>query len=184
MENKTAENNAIFNEKIDFSDTGSAILVNYEGNSSQNDDLEAISSENCSDSSKIEENNLNQPVLQEKTADLFDEASKSAFLKDYPEVDLEKLKNRQDFQSFLAILTQNPTLSQIYACYNSICAAAEKNSQKKLLNALANAKSSVGALSSAQEKDIAFFTKEQVKQMSPSQIKENYNKIRESQQRW
>ena len=208
MEAKAIKNDAIFDEKAEFSDTGSTIFANSPENQDKTSEEAPISTENSqkstensSFSSESKENtaknslfsleneestpNTDNSLTREgKTNRFFDEANKSAFCKDFPEVDLEKLRNRQDFQSFLTILTENPTLSQIYACFNKITASAEENSQSKLLHALANAKAGVGALSSSQDKDFAFFTKEQVMRMSPAQIKAHYKEIRQSQQRW
>ncbi len=116
--------------------------------------------------------------------DFFTEASSRSFSRDFPDVDLNKLKNSREFCAFLDILTKNPTLSQVYACFNSISKAAEESSEKKLLQALANANASVGSLSSSQAGERPFFTKEQVLKMSPSQIKENFTLIRKSQENW
>lgn len=184
MENKQEQNTPISGENSGFSDTGSAIFDNFPSKTEENSEKIAdfsVSSEN------LPENSENQPDLAEKstkTEDLFGEKSISAFSKDFPDIDINSLRNRQDFQSFLAILTKNPTLSEIYACFNGIFASAEEKSEKKLLQALANAKTGVGALSSPQDKTLGFFTKEQVMHMSPSQIKAHYKEIRESQQRW
>lgn len=115
---------------------------------------------------------------------LFNDTNIQAFSRDFPGVDLEKLKTSESFQAFLGILNKNPTLSQVYACFNSIFARAEESSQKKLLQTLANAKSSVGALSSSHESAPPFFTKEQVQRMSPEQIRANYTHIRKSQEKW
>ena len=184
MENKQEQKAPILAENSAFSDTGSAIFENLEAKSQEKSEKITDFNQNSSD---LPENKENQAVFaqnSDKTADLFSEESKSAFSKDFPEIDPNSLRNRQDFQSFLAILTKNPTLSEVYACFNSIFASAEEKTEKKLLQALANAKSSVGALSSPQDNSTGFFTKEQVKQMSPAQIKANFKEIRESQQRW
>lgn len=184
METKEVRNDEILTEKTEFSDTGSAIFIKDKETAPESNDFGGISLKNAQNQPKTEENDQSQPIFHENQADLFNKSSKEAFSHDYPNVDLEKLINRQDFQSFLAILTQNPTLSQIYECYNKIFEAAEENSQKKLISALANAKSSVGPLSSAQNTEIGFFTKEQVKQMSPAQIRAHYKEIRQSQSKW
>ena len=184
MENKQEQNNPILAENTAFSDTGSAVFENPEVNSEENHEKVANTAQNPDNLPESTENQAISAPISEKEADLFSHESKSAFSKDFPEIDVDSLRNRQDFQSFLAILTKNPTLSEVYACFNSIFASAEEKSEKKLLQALANAKSSVGALSSPQDNATGFFTKEQVKQMTPSQIKANYKEIRESQERW
>lgn len=184
MENKQEQNYPFLAENTAFSDTGSAIFENPEVNSEENHEKVANSAQNPDNLPESTENQLISAPISGKEADLFSDASKSAFSKDFPEINVDSLRNRQDFQSFLAILTKNPTLSEIYACFNGIFASAEEKSEKKLLQALANAKAGVGALSSPHDKATGFFTKEQVKQMTPAQIKANYKEIRESQERW
>lgn len=184
MEEKTHENNPI-------SDTESPVFENFQesiAKSSENSINSEEASQNAVKNPQITENRgeneAKSLVSPQNSSDFFNDNSLASFSKDFPDVDPEKLKSQASLQEFLGIITKNPTLSEIYACFNRICAKAEENSQNKLLYALANAKASVGALSSAHERDNTFFTKEQVKQMSPAQIKENYKAIRESQQRW
>ena len=136
-------------------------------------------------SNGLSNNSAVQPQNSSKFDEtLFDDASIQAFSRDFPGVDIENLRSSENFQAFLGILNKNPTLSQVYACFNSIFARAEESSQKKLLQALANAKSSVGSLSSSHESSPPFFTKEQVQRMSPEQIRANYTHIRKSQEKW
>ena len=184
MENKQEQNKPNLAENTAFSDTGSAVFENLEPNFQENHEKITDLNQNPEVSTKNKEIQSVFAQNSDKTADLFSEESKSAFSRDFPEIDLNSLRNRQDFQSFLAILTKNPTLSEVFACFNGIFASAEEKSEKKLLQALANAKTSVGALSSPQNTAPGFFSKEQVKLMTPAQIKANYKEIRESQQRW
>ena len=199
-----------FAENTSFTDTGSDKTTDTGENSCKNATSDIISpqenqnplknngfSEETQVKSQVDAKNSfsasTQQVSQETTEkkespstplDLFSEANKEALLKDFPQVDLKKLQNSDSFQEFLGILNKNPTLSQAYACFNSIIASAEKSSQNKLLQALANAGSGVGALSSSQGSEAPYFTREQVLKMSPEQIKANYNHIRKSQAKW
>lgn len=182
MINKIEEESLISSENNGFTDTGSVVFEN----SSESREQESVpNSVLQNNSNKINDNTIsssaNSVQNQEK---FFDDANKAAFSKEFPTADIEKLRNSRDFQALLTILTKNPTLSEIYACFNQICSSAEESSQNKLLQAIANAKTGVGALSSAHDKDVAFFTKEQVLKMTPEQIKSHYKEIRESQQHW
>lgn len=116
--------------------------------------------------------------------DFFDFANVSAFKKDFPEIDVKKLQDSREFQAFLGILSQKPTLSQIYTCFSEICTSAEEKSEKRLLQALANANAGVGALSSSQRSENPYFTREQVLKMSPQQVRKHYESIRKSQEKW
>ena len=153
-------------------------LQNFSNNSATNDTGSAEIEDNQGKINEIKGEN-NAFSLE----NLLNEENISQFSKDYPEIDINKLTNRQEFQAFLALLSKNPTLSQIYACFNEISSKAEENTQGKLLQALANAKAGVGSLSSS-ESQTPYFTREQVLRMSPEQIKANFSQIRKSQERW
>ena len=184
FESKPLENE----EKTRVSDTGSAKIISSEAEIDPN---QPNSEENISKTEEAKENkpktaeNKDKALnLQSNTLDFFNNESKTAFSKDFPDVDIEKLRESEHFQAFLSILTKNPTLSEVYACFNSIFASAEEKSEKKLLQALANATSGVGALSTSNSAAEPYFTREQVLKMTPEQIKRNYTQIRKSQARW
>lgn len=184
--------------KTGFTDTGSAKISDFNVNPPENTNKPAEISENNSNITvskgnpkenqpNPEENQPNpeenQPNL-DKSNDIFSESNKDDFKKRFPNVNLTELQNSKNFQDFLTILTKNPTLSQVYACFNSISQQAEENSQKRMLQALANASVGVGSLSSQQASGDIYFTKEQVKSMSSEQIRQNFDKIRQSQAKW
>ena len=151
-------------QKTRFTDTGSTIFVDPNNNLTKTEDSSpqskqlfseiaensAKAKENGPKTEKNKENGTASVEIQENSQDsndiFFNFESKSAFSQEFPDVDLDKLRNREDFQAFLGILTANPTLSKAYACYNAIVSSAEETAEKKALQALANAKTSVGAL--------------------------------------
>ena len=178
-----------------FSDTGSSVfdqtvqeteanLTDLEPNEPilyQND---PFSSETKEEEPKNSDFNTN---IAEKPTDysvFFSEKEEKELKESFPTVNVEKLKNNKDFCSLLSAIMENPSLGKIYSCVNAIVAKEEAKSRQRAVQALANAKSSVGSLSSAQENIDVFFTKEQVLQMSPEQIRKHYSKIRQSQQSW
>ncbi len=111
-------------------------------------------------------------------------ASENELKNSFPAVDIGMLRENKEFNSLLLTIMKNPTLSDIYACYNAIISQSEENSRLKLAQALANADTSVGALASTEGGGVSYFTKEQVLKMSPAQIKQNFKQIRESQGKW
>ena len=145
-----------------------------------------------SDTNSINHNNSaigteKVPNLPEKSLtleDFFNEQSKNELNAQFPDVEIEKLRSSKEFSSLLGLIIQNPTLAQVYSCFNSICKSCEEKSKEKLVSALASAEAGVGSLSSRARNDDDFFTKEQVLQMSQEEIKRNYDKIRQSQRLW
>ncbi len=185
----------IITQNMAITDTGSTIFVDYNNN---NKESQTTETDFCQNSAIIAENTdktiessplsrdfeENEAKYAEFQAELFNGESKSAFSKDFPDIDIEKLRNREEFQSLLGILMKRPTLSQAYACFNTIVEFAESNAEKRVMQALANAKSGVGSLSSKENSEEVFFTKEQVLKMSKDEIKRNLTKIKSSQARW
>lgn len=160
----------------------------------KNSDISSAEGENTvvSDTNSINHNNSalsseKAPNLFEKSLtleDFFNEQSKNELNAQFPDVEIEKLRSSKEFSSLLGLIIQNPTLAQVYSCFNSICKSCEEKSKEKLVFALASAEAGVGSLSSRARNDDAFFTKEQVLQMSQEEIKRNYDKIRQSQRLW
>ena len=201
MTKSTITENPNFPEKVAFTDTGSAkinnlshftdksneknlgINENKENPQASTDILPKIT-ENVDVSPQSAENSQSSTKNFEFYRDFFSEDSKSEFSKNFPDIDPSKLRNNREFCSLLELLRKNPTLSQIYACFNGIYLSAASNAEEKLLHALANSNASVGALSSANSSTECYFTKEQVLKMSKEQIKANYSQIRNSQKHW
>ena len=189
-------------QKTHFTDTGSTVFVDpnnnlakTEGSTPQSEhsfseitENSAKTEENSQKTEESKENDIalpgNQENSQDNSVNFFNSENKSAFSREFPDVDLDKLRNREDFQAFLGILTANPTLSKAYACFNAIVSSAEETAEKKALQALANAKTSVGALAAKESGNEIYFSKEQVLRMSSDEIKRNFERIRQSQAKW
>lgn len=159
----------------------------------ENTSLDSLNQHTAKENASLD--SLNQQINEENSSNtggsavkpeinLLSRESIEAFKSDFPTVDLEKIKNSKDFGALLSTIMQNPTLSQVYSCYNTIVEGARASSQDKMLQAMANMNASVGALSSDLESDNAFFTKEQVLKMSRADIRRNLSKIRQSQSKW
>lgn len=129
-------------------------------------------------------NQSGAPLSQENELDLLSANNINNFNKDFPGVDIEKVRTNQGFSALLSAIMHNPSLSSVYSCFNSIVEAAEESSRVKILHALANLDASVGSLSSSQPSDSGYFTREQVMKMSREEVKQNLDKIRASQSNW
>ena len=164
--------------KTDISDTGSVIFS----------EEESKITETPVQSDSILPNNIeftnSKPSFHSFSADLLSESSLNEFKKEFPTVDIEKISKQEDFQALLSILMNNPTLSNVYSCFNSITTRAEERQREKIEQAVANAAVSVGSLRSVSEQKSPFFTREQVLRMSREEIKENLDLIRQSQSKW
>ena len=101
----------------------------------------------------------------------------------YPNISKDTLLKDENLRIF-AQGKENKPLSVLYAQFTQLVCkiGAEAIKQEKLRQN--NAQSSVGGLSGANNGDSVFFTREQVQRMSPSEIKRNFTRIRESQARW
>ena len=140
--------------------------------------------ENSIDTDEIVENISNSEAKATSLRDFFNIDSENELKSQFPSVNIENLRNNKDFNELLRLIIQNPTLAQVYSCFNAIVSSTEEQSRKKLAYALASANSGVGSLSSSSKTEQAFFTKEQVLNMSQEEIRRNYTKIRQSQQHW
>ena len=169
-----------FNEKNPNFEENSGPSVDNSQNSSKNSSSKQFSEEKTDNSGKNPENTR---ILSPSEL-IFTEESIKAFNSAFPTQDAEKLKKNKDFQAFISILTPNLSLCDIYSRFSALSASIEENAQKKLAQAIANASSGVGSLSSSEPNTDTFFTKEQVLRMSAEQISKNYAKIRRSQEKW
>lgn len=109
------------------------------------------------------------------------------FAEKHADVDIKILFEDVNFRAFADGKLGVKSLSEVYEQYLPFKNAIEaKNKEEdKQAMALAVQKAAVGALSTpSSSSEVDFFTKEQVLKMTPAEIKKNYDKIRESQQKW
>lgn len=162
---------------------------NNENSSKTEESIENIANvgekaDNSIDMGENVENTRNSEAKATSLRDFFNIDSENELKSQFPSVNIENLRNNKDFNELLRLIIQNPTLAQVYSCFNAIVSSTEEHSRKKLAYALASANSGVGSLSSSSKTEQAFFTKEQVLNMSQEEIRRNYTKIRQSQQHW
>jgi len=102
-----------------------------------------------------------------------------AFSKAFPNISRDLLINDSSFVAYTQNISSTP-LIQAYKDYCALCDSIES----KVMHSLSASRASVGALSDATSSNEGYFTKEQVKRMSPQEIKRNFEQIRRSQERW
>ena len=101
----------------------------------------------------------------------------------YPNVSKKSLLNNKNLKLF-AEGKENKSISVIYAKFRKIADSIASEAVLQEKSRQANASSGAGALASTQNANSPFFTREQVKNMTPKEIKENYELIRKSQAKW
>ena len=152
-------------------------LENVDNSKESNDSFQETSDKREESIEKSREN-------KEESFNYFSESQEKELKSLYPSVNLDNLKKNAEFCSLLETISKKPSLLDVYSAFLSIAASFEEKAMQKAMQAVANAQASVGSLSSNQESKDIFFTKEQVLQMSPEQIRKNYLKIRQSQEKW
>lgn len=109
---------------------------------------------------------------------------RAAFAAKYPDADLSALIEDESFRIFAEGKVGERPLAEIYENYLAMTGALEQRANRKAAQAVANGKASPGALSGAGRVESDFFTRDQVKAMTPAQIDANYDKIRASMAKW
>ncbi|MBR2944272.1 MAG: hypothetical protein IKC16_04200 [Clostridia bacterium] len=112
-----------------------------------------------------------------------DEDDSLLFSKLFPGVSRESVENDEVFKLFSKSRLKNAPFSVIYSDFRALVDKISQSEREKLAFSAKVANSSPGALASSATDD-SFFTKEQVLRMSKEQIARNYQKIRQSQERW
>ena len=108
---------------------------------------------------------------------------REAFKTKHPDADLEALVADKHFVAFADGKVGRKPLSEIYEDYLSLIAEQQEKADRKAAQAAANKKASPGGLAGTSGGN-DFFTREQVKAMSQSEVKKNYEKIMKSMKNW
>ncbi len=109
---------------------------------------------------------------------------REAFLTKHPNVNLDELIADRRFRAFARGKTGEIPMSEIYEEFVELVGEYEEDAKKMAAQMLANQKASPGALSTSQSAVSDYFTPEQVRKMSPADVKANYEKIRTSMTKW
>ena len=142
-------------------------------------DLNTISSQVSEFSSQINVQNLD-----ENSKILSQEEDNALFSRLFPGVKRENVEKDPNFKLFADGKSKNKPFCSLYGEYLSLVGKIREEITMRGVVAMKNKLSSPGPLSSEESPDSSYFTREQVLKMSKEQIARNYNKIRESQQKW
>lgn len=108
----------------------------------------------------------------------------ASFIDKYPDVEVDKLVENEDFRIFVGKRVGEIPLSDLYEAYVEVTSRAERRAEEKAARQLANKNASVGALAGTNPTNDSYFSKEQVKSMSQKDVAKNLDKIRESMKKW
>lgn len=106
------------------------------------------------------------------------------FAEKHPDVDLNALIADEAFADYAGGKVGEKPLAEIYEGYLKMTARIEDAANRRAAQAVANAKASPGALTGAAQVEADFFTAEQVRAMTPEQVKKHYDSIMRSKSKW
>ena len=111
------------------------------------------------------------------------ENDREDFISKYPDIDIGELISDENFRTFADGKTGNMPLAEIYSGYMQFVERYEKQAKTQAARLYANHKASPGALGSVGASG-GFFTPEQVRAMSPAEVRENFDVIKKSMKNW
>lgn len=109
---------------------------------------------------------------------------REAFIAAHPEVELGELIRDERFRIFCDGKVGAMPLTEIYQGYQALLATFDESAKSLAAQTLANKLASPGRLSGSGTAQSDYYSCEDVRRMSPSEISENYEKIRRSMARW
>lgn len=95
----------------------------------------------------------------------------------HPDVDANALFQQEDFIMFSDGKLGSQPMAQIYQEYQTFLSKVKASVEKRTAQAIAAAKASPGAVASSNTGDKAFYTMDEIKKMSQSEVKANYDKV-------
>ena len=143
-------------------------------NSSKSKDLEPKVSENKGEDGKAPSHLTYESQIERDFND---------FSIIYPHVSKEQLLSNESLRLF-AEGKESKQLSVVYATYSKFANIIANDAILQEKARISNASGASASLSSSQNTNNAYFTREQVKAMSPEEIKQHYDLIRQSQKSW
>ncbi len=111
-------------------------------------------------------------------------ADRDAFLAAHPDVDVDALIRDEHFVRFSQGRVGHVPMNEIYEGYRAFLSAFDEKAKSLAAQALANSASGPGALGGTRRAESDSFTADEVRRMSPREVRENYEKIRHSMSKW
>ena len=102
----------------------------------------------------------------------------------YPDVNINALIADESFSDYADGKLGRMPLKNVYEGFLGFVDRNKRDAVNRAAQMVANAKASPGALSSAGKANEPYFSFEQVKAMSRSEVHRNYDKIMKSMQKW
>ena len=109
---------------------------------------------------------------------------REAFLERHPDVKLEELIADEQFRAYAEGKAGRVPLSEIYEGFVGMVGEYEERAKKMAAQLLANQNASPGSLRTSQHAQSDFFTRDEVRKMTPAEVRANYEKIRNSMMKW
>lgn len=109
---------------------------------------------------------------------------REAFCSSHPDVNLEELIADEQFRSFAEGKVGERSMNEIYDSFVKFQGHYEENARTMAAQAFANQKASPGALGSTGNPESDYFTPDEVRKMTQSEVRANYEKIRNSMKKW
>ncbi len=108
---------------------------------------------------------------------------RKSFETKYPDVDLGRLVEDPDFADYADGKVGTRSLVSIYEGYMELMGKNDSRAREMAARMLANKKASPGSLGGS-ESGGNYFSRDQVRKMSSTEVKKHYEAIRESMSRW
>ncbi|MBQ8546701.1 MAG: hypothetical protein IJ437_07170 [Clostridia bacterium] len=128
--------------------------------------------------------NISDKNLSKNAKILSDEEDNALFSSLFPGVKRESVEKDPNFMLFANGKDKNKPFCSLYGEYIALVGKIREEITMRGVVAMKNKLSSPGSLSSEKSPENDYFTRDQVLKMNKEQISRNYNKIRESQQKW
>lgn len=109
---------------------------------------------------------------------------REAFAAAYPDVPLEGLVRDPAFTLYSEGKVGRLPMAEIYRGFRRLEEELEGRARQRAAQTVANRMASPGTLGSAGSAESDYFSAEQVRAMSPHEVRENYDKIRRSMAKW
>ena len=107
-----------------------------------------------------------------------------AFCTKYPNVNPEAILSDARFRDYAEGKVGVKPLADIYTGYLQFVSDSERQAEEIAAQQLANRNASPGSLRTTHPPENDYFTPEDVRKMSPAEVKKNYEKIRKSMKKW
>lgn len=126
-----------------------------------------------------------QKVIDEKAKnDEFARSDYADFHSKYPDVNIEELFKDDNFRAYAEERVFKEPMANIYGGYRKLIDSIVKKEKETVARQIASSKATPGSLGGNEAPPSEFFTKEEVKKMTPEEVHIHFDKIRKSMAKW